>query len=334
VPPSPDKSDCECDDYDVDGNNNNNSHTSNFISNINALSNSPSSSQFEDNFHNNQSDLYQSNNTPTTSNNYNSPNPNETYYTRNRSTTRSWPVIYRNNSLTNQQNNNSNYYLEPNCTKTEQLQSRSEQQKRKSTHQYDFDQIFGLNNANYQQYLASHRKSSNFNFDPGYDKSPSIYDMQQNQDSPEQTQTGGFCSAPPTIIFLLLTLIMTTSATSMLCAAFLTGKRQANKFIEHFRLLFRYKLFFISFITPRSCTRATHTNTLFMALLCCFQFHLCCEFLFFLLPPHIYRSLGKSLLGSRSINEYCQSEQLVVEKYQQTRVSIGWKSCQTSFEKR
>jgi hypothetical protein len=148
----------------------------------------------------------------------------ESHYTRNRSTTRSWPVIYRNNSLTNQQQS---HYLEPNqpCTKTEQLQSRSEHQKRKSSHQYDFDQIFGLNNANYQQYLATHRKSSHFDT-AGYDKSPSIYDMQQHtqEGDAEQTQTSGFCNTPPTIIFLLVTLLMTTSATSMLCAAFLTGK--------------------------------------------------------------------------------------------------------------
>ena len=44
-----------------------------------------------------------------------------------------------------------------------------------------------------------------------------------NQESPEQTQTGGvFCSAPPTVIFLLLTLLMTTTATAMLCAAIMT----------------------------------------------------------------------------------------------------------------
>jgi hypothetical protein len=147
----------------------------------------------------------------------------ESYYTRNRNTTRSWPVIYRNNSL-----QTSNNYLEPTATKTEQLQARNEHQKRKSTHQYDFDQIFGLNNANYQQYLASHRKSSNFESSIFFDKSPSIYDMQQhtngggNQSSSEQTQNGGCCYAPPTVILLLLTLIMTTSATAMLCAAFLT----------------------------------------------------------------------------------------------------------------
>lgn len=137
-------------------------------------------------------------------------------YTRNRSTTRSWPVIYRNNSLSSQPTN----YLEP-STKTEQLLSKSEL-KRKSTHQYDFDQIFGLNNANYQQYLASHRKQSSCDIG-GYDKSPSIYDMQHpSQDSPVQAQSGVFCSAPPTVIFLLLTLLMTTTATSMLCAAIMT----------------------------------------------------------------------------------------------------------------
>jgi hypothetical protein len=199
VPPSPDKTDDDDDDddndddeeddlvLDVDTNNNNS----------NQQIKSPQDSQTDS--------CAQS--------------PCDTQYTRNRSTTRSWPVIYRNNSLLSHNNNHN--YLEPNFTKTEKLQTRSEQ-KRKSTHQYDFDQIFGLNNANYQQYLASHRKSSNF--DPGFDKSPSIYDMQQhhNSENPEQTQTGGFCNAPPTVIFLLITLIMTTSATSMLCAAFLT----------------------------------------------------------------------------------------------------------------
>lgn len=104
-------------------------------------------------------------------------------------------------------------------SKTEQLQSKNES-KRKSTHQYDFDQIFGLNNANYQQYLATHRASS---FAVGCDKSPSVYDMQHlNQETPPQTQTNVFCSTPPTVIFLLLTLLMTTTATAMLCAAIMT----------------------------------------------------------------------------------------------------------------
>ncbi|XP_070509249.1 uncharacterized protein [Chironomus tepperi] len=43
-----------------------------------------------------------------------------------------------------------------------------------------------------------------------------------NQENSQQTQLSGFCNTPPIIIFLLITLIMTTSATSMLCAAFLT----------------------------------------------------------------------------------------------------------------
>lgn len=143
----------------------------------------------------------------------------ESHYTRNRSTTRSWPVIYRNNSISTTQN-----YLEPPtqiASKTEQLLTKSEH-KRKSSHQYDFDQIFGLNNANYQQYLATvARKASTC--EPGYDKSPSLYDMQNlTQEDPSQTRTRNFCSAPPTVIFLLLTLLMTTTATSMLCAAIMT----------------------------------------------------------------------------------------------------------------
>lgn len=142
----------------------------------------------------------------------------ESHYTRNRSTTRSWPVIHRNNSISNTQN-----YLEPPVqitSKTEQLLTKSEQ-KRKSSHQYDFDQIFGLNNANYQQYLATCRKTSTC--EAGYDKSPSIYDMQNlTQENPSQTRSNIFCGTPPTVIFLLLTLLITTTATSMLCAAIMT----------------------------------------------------------------------------------------------------------------
>lgn len=192
VPPSPTQSEPDDDstDFHVDSNNNSNSPTTN-----------PECESF-DAEHDSCTSII-----PSAESNHN--------YTRNRSTTRSWPVIYRNNSLSAQQHN----YLEP--SKTEQLQVKSES-KRKSTHQYDFDQIFGLNNVNYQQYLAQCRKQSSC--DVGYDKSPSIYDMQHpSQESPEnQTQSGAFCSAPPTVIFLLLTLLMTTTATSMLCAAIMT----------------------------------------------------------------------------------------------------------------
>lgn len=219
VPPSPDnKTDYECEHFNVDNNNNDENI------NVNPTVISPTTHQSDHDFSYAQQDEEDEDDEDSSS----IQNSSESNYTRNRSTTRSWPVIYRNNSLSNQQTN----LLEPNqssfYTKTEQLQSRSEQQKRKSTHQYDFDQIFGLNNANYQQYLASHRKSTIF--DTGYDKSPSIYDMQQQSQEvdAEQTQTSSFCSAPPTIIFLLLTLLMTTSATSMLCAAFLTGSVDFN----------------------------------------------------------------------------------------------------------
>lgn len=194
VPPSPTQKTPDDDEDDADNNNN--------------PLNSPTFNNLPDSFNAQKSSC--------TSPNSAEPNP----YTRNRSTTRSWPVIYRNNSLSNQST-----YLEPSfiqqqqsqpTSKTEQLQS-----KRKSTHQYDFDQIFGLNNANYQQYLSTYRKASNC--EVGFDKSPSIYDMQHpNQETVEQTQTSGFCSAPPTVIFLLLTLLMTTSATAMLCAAIMT----------------------------------------------------------------------------------------------------------------
>jgi hypothetical protein len=192
VPPSPTDSQDDDDnpDFNVDDNNNNPTI-------------SPTTLQSE--FFNAQQDSCTS------------PSTESSTYTRNRSTTRSWPVIYRNNSLPCHQN-----YLDPShaASKTEQLLSKSEL-KRKSTHQYDFDQIFGLNNANYQQYLASVRKQSSCDF--GYDKSPSIYDMQHaSQENPVQTQTSACCIAPPTVIFLLLTLLMTTTATSMLCAAIMT----------------------------------------------------------------------------------------------------------------
>lgn len=155
-----------------------------------------------------------------------------TNYTRNSSTTRSWPVIHRNISQISPHQINPNF-LEPNFTssntKTEHLQIKAEQQKRKSTHQYDFDQIFGLNNSNYQQYLTAQKKTDNL--DCIRDKSPSFYDMQNhhNPENSQQTQISGFCNTPPIIIFLLITLIMTTSATSMLCAAFLTGNNYFDK---------------------------------------------------------------------------------------------------------
>lgn len=198
VPPSPtdvesDRSSCDVTDTNNNNNININSPTLNLQTDFNAQQDIPSPC--------------------TESANHN--------YPRNRSTTRSWPVIYRNNSLSS---NTTSNFLEPStASKTEQLLSKSEQ-KRKSTHQYDFDQIFGLNNVNYQQYLASVRKqSSGFGEFGGYDKSPSIYDMQHvnHPEQNEQTQTS-FCSTPPTVIFLLLTLLMTTTATAMLCAAIMT----------------------------------------------------------------------------------------------------------------
>lgn len=192
VPPSPTQSDSDDENTELNVDNNNNNNTS------------PTTTQYD---------------FPDAQQDDSCTSPSKSHYTRNRSTTRSWPVIYRNNSISTTQN-----YLEPAAqitSKTEQLQTKSEQ-KRKSSHQYDFDQIFGLNNANYQQYLATCRKASTCEA-LGYDKSPSIYDMQNlTQESPTQTRSNIFCSAPPTVIFLLLTLLMTTTATSMLCAAIMT----------------------------------------------------------------------------------------------------------------
>lgn len=134
-------------------------------------------------------------------------------YARNRSTTRSWPAIH--NSLSS-----------PHVTtKTEPQPSKNEH--RKSSAAYDFDQIFGLNNANYQKFLASHRKSSHFEIG-SVDKSPSIYDLQHfgqdQQQKQDLTTQGGPCfSAQPATIFLLLTLLVTTIGTSFLCGAIMTG---------------------------------------------------------------------------------------------------------------
>ncbi|CRL02409.1 CLUMA_CG015192, isoform A [Clunio marinus] len=193
VPPSPTQHEAEDNptDYNIDGNNNSNLRSPLSPSTIpNNLFNAQDSCTSESN------DIESHN------------------YARNRSTTRSWPVIYRNNSISKQEN-----YL--GLSKTEQLQGKNDL-KRKSTHQYDFDQIFGLNNANYQQYLAATiRKQSNC--DVGCDKSPSLYDMQNpSQENAEQSPSGPLCNAPPTVVFLLLTLFMTTTATAMLCAAIMT----------------------------------------------------------------------------------------------------------------
>ncbi len=142
----------------------------------------------------------------------------DTHYTRNRSTTRSWPVIYRN--PTAQQS-----FIE--TSKQEQLQ-KYQKKRHYSTHQYDFDQMYGLNNTTYNNYLAC---SQNFEEEL---KSPSLYDMQQQNQTninqhqhniPAQTQTStSICSAPPPIIFLFFTLLMTSSATAMLCSAIMSGE--------------------------------------------------------------------------------------------------------------
>lgn len=142
-----------------------------------------------------------------------SPSPTQEYisshYTRNRSTTRSWPVIYRNTNPAQE-------------SKQDQLQ-RYQEKRHYSTHQYDFDQMYGLNTSTYNNYLAC---SQNFDDDL---KSPSFFDMQQHTtqsdnnphhtNNPAQTNTPSICSAQPPIIFLFVTLLITSSATAMLCVA-------------------------------------------------------------------------------------------------------------------
>lgn len=106
--------------------------------------------------------------------------------------------------------------------------STSKNECRKSSVAYDFDQIFGLNNANYQKFLASHRKSSIFEIGSA-EKSPSISDLQQcDQDRQHKqglTNRESFCfNAQLSTVFLFLTLIVTAIGTTMLCGAIMTGE--------------------------------------------------------------------------------------------------------------
>lgn len=126
-------------------------------------------------------------------------------YTNNPNTTRSWPVIYRNPCqydydalyAINNNNNNSNY----NCSSTDEL----------SNEKYN-DSNFIYERARSQSVFHS-------------------YKMQPQNQAPvsnandTQTSTGGCCNIGPTptpVIFLFVTLLMTTSATAMLCAAIMT----------------------------------------------------------------------------------------------------------------
>lgn len=150
-----------------------------------------------------------------------SPSTKSYNYSRNRSTTRSWPAIH-------------NSFSTPHVTtKTEQQPSKNE--NRKSSAAYDFDQIFGLNNANYQKFLASHRKSSIFEIGSA-DKSPSIYDLQQcdqdQQHKQDSSNRDSLCfSAQPVTVFLLLTLLVTAIGTTILCGAIMSGEAH-NLFIQ------------------------------------------------------------------------------------------------------
>lgn len=157
-----------------------------------------------------------------------------TDYVRNKSTTRSWPVIHRNNSY--------RYQLQPTVHNHRRQQSHQ-------YYQYDYDALTGPNcpsndtnnNINYsanEDYLVS----------SSYDKSPSIdsyyfqhyrHSMQQStttmttaagqggatitSTAHHQTQSGTTCCMmPPPVLFLFFTLLMTSSATAMLCAAIMT----------------------------------------------------------------------------------------------------------------
>lgn len=159
-----------------------------------------------------------------------------TEYVRNKSTTRSWPVIHRNNSY--------RYQLQPSGHNHRRQQSHQ-------YYQYDYDALTGVN-------CPANDTNNNINFTPNedylaynssYDKSPSIdsYYYQHYRPSMQQSTTtmttttagqGGAtitstahqtqpgtatcCMMPPPVLFLFFTLLMTSSATAMLCAAIMT----------------------------------------------------------------------------------------------------------------
>lgn len=160
-----------------------------------------------------------------------------TEYVRNKSTTRSWPVIHRNNSY--------RYQLQPSGHNHRRQQSHQ-------YYQYDYDALTGVN-------CPSNDTNNNINFtlnedylvnNSSYDKSPSIdsYYYQHYRPSMQQSTTtmttttagqGGAtitstahhqtqagtatcCMMPPPVLFLFFTLLMTSSATAMLCAAIMT----------------------------------------------------------------------------------------------------------------
>lgn len=164
------------------------------------------------NLYNNNNSYYQNTNNNNSNIKYSSAT---TEYSKNRTTTRSWPVIYNNS-----------------C-----------RQPLHSYQQYDYETFIELNNKNnnntsdyqlttgttntkpntFENQLSPNNNINNNNID---------FDLQNSYNSkrshnnihrmPIPTQTQTSCVAPPPVLYLLFTLVITSSASAMLCAAIMT----------------------------------------------------------------------------------------------------------------
>lgn len=123
----------------------------------------------------------------------------------NRTTTRSWPVICR---------------------------------QPKPYDEDDYETVFALNNQHHYLHHQHPNSSSNEDLSTcqkilGTDSQRTLTDShhdqltESNKMQPRSTSTTGLigfssCSSPPPVVFLMITLVMTISATAMLCAAVMT----------------------------------------------------------------------------------------------------------------
>lgn len=124
---------------------------------------------------------------------------NSSTYSKNPSTTRSWPVINR------------------------------------TYHQYDYEALYQLNtNNNHPYHNLHHLHNSNNNssgseYNSAYDKDSSDQNLYVSssfgrtmQPQTQTTVTATSCATAPPVIFLFVTLLVTTGATAMLCGAIMS----------------------------------------------------------------------------------------------------------------
>lgn len=125
------------------------------------------------------------------------PPPPTSTYSKNPSTTRSWPVINR------------------------------------TYHQYDYEALYQLNtNNNHPYHNLHHLHNSNNNssgseYNSAYDKDSSDQNLYVSsgrtmQPQTQTTVTTTSCATAPPVIFLFVTLLVTTGATAMLCGAIMS----------------------------------------------------------------------------------------------------------------